>query len=218
MHVCSPSTSAMGGILVAVVGIKGCFLIDSLSYTVGGLLLFFCVHGNFDVSVSSTDSSSNEDSNQQRRAASIVIDRQKRRRSSMLSAMDGNVLLGAGCTLNLGATSSSSSATASSSSSENINEELESLVLTCEEEEEENNDGTDTCNMFVKGYTFAFCEHPLVGSYALLKGSMALCTAATSVLNVGFSEDCNPDIAALKLGYARSFFLIFSRRWFRLSL
>ena len=170
MHVCSPSTSAMGGILVAVVGIKGCFLIDSLTYTVGGLLLFFGVHGNFDVSASSSDSSSNEDSNQ---AASIVIDRQKRRRSSMLSAMDGNVLLGAGCALNLGATSSSAF---SSSSSENINEELEPLVLTCEEVET-NNDGTDTCNMFVQGYTFAFCEHPLVGSYALLKGSMALCTA-----------------------------------------
>ena len=183
----------MGGILVAVVGIKGCFLIDSLTYTVGGLLLFFGVHGNFDVSASSSDSSSNEDSNQ---AASIVIDRQKRRRSSMLSAMDGNVLLGAGCALNLGATSSSAF---SSSSSENINEELEPLVLTCEEVET-NNDGTDTCNMFVQGYTFAFCEHPLVGSYALLKGSMALCTAATSVLNVGFSEDSNPDIAALKLG------------------
>ena len=58
--------------------------------------------------------------------------------------------------------------------------------------------------MFVQGLTFAFVEEPLVGAYALLKGSGSIINGAMDVLNVSFSargSESNPSLTSLKLGF-----------------
>jgi MFS family permease len=47
--------AAAGGFLVALVGIRGCYIVDSLTYTLSAVLMYY-VPGKFDVSVENTES------------------------------------------------------------------------------------------------------------------------------------------------------------------
>jgi MFS family permease len=197
--------SAVGGVLVALFGIEGCFIIDSLTYLLAAIFLKFGVQGNFDV----TSEQHNQEEDQPKLSRSSSVQSQKRvlrRRSSLMSALDGNLILGAGCELNIhlkrdeeieleGVLPQALRGQDDDDDEEEEEEEEEEALLL-----QEGKDNNSSSNMFVKGFSYAFCEQPLIGSYALLKGSMSLSTAATSVLNVTFSEDVNPQISALKLG------------------
>ena len=225
--------SMVGGVLVALFGIEGCFIIDSLTYLLAAILLNFGVQGNFDVTIEpllveaqEDDEELDRDQSENSRSSiqynvtneliqlglftpspSVVEEEEKEspqrvrlRSSSLMSALDGNLILGAGCKLNIHLKLDEGIDLDAVSLLSQEDAEDEEAFLLYGGKDGENNNNSPSTNMLVKGFSYAFCEQPLIGSYALLKGSMSLSTAATSVLNVTFSEDVDPQISVLKLG------------------
>ena len=101
-------------------------------------------------------------------------------RSKLIMARcDGNPLMGAGIELHGPNTTTTTTTTTANSPTTSSN---------------------SSNNRFVQGLVFAFVQEPLVGAYALLKGSMSLAVAAQSILNISFSKDDDLSRSSLKLG------------------
>jgi MFS family permease len=170
--------SSTGGLLVALFGVQGCFLIDSMTYLISAALLSYRVKGTF--------LATEEEKKQKQRASSILV-----RRTSTTSCAGNNAV---GSELMWG------------------NSEFHAVIQ--QEEQQCLIDGDDNAaviavnhqsqwSMFLYGLRFAFVESPMVGCYALLKGTASLAYGATDVLNVSFSargtED-DPQLTSFKLG------------------
>ncbi|KAG7342466.1 major facilitator superfamily transporter [Nitzschia inconspicua] len=171
--------SSTGGLLVAVFGVQGCFMIDSLTYLISATLLAYRVEGTFVAT-------EEEKKKQKKRASSITITRTTTN----------------GCAVNNGG--SDVFWTNAEFHAAIQHEEHQCIVdggtdddgdLTPEQQSQ--------WSMFLYGLRFAFVDSPMVGCYALLKGTAALAFGATDVLNVSFSargtED-NPSLTSFKLG------------------
>lgn len=182
--------SATGGLLVALFGVQGCFLIDSLTYLISAALLCYKVQGTF--------------------LATGEEKKQKRQRAS--SSMTITRTSTTGCARhNDGGTTDLMIWINSELHAAIQKEEQNCLVDTIGGAEDgdtsvvtlDSSTTTSQWSMFLYGLRFVFIESPMVGCYALLKGTAALAFGATDVLNVSFSargSENDPQVTSFKLG------------------
>jgi MFS family permease len=181
--------SSTGGLLVAIFGVKGCFIIDSITYIGSAALLTYGVRGTFVPT--------EEEIHKKRRSSSI--------RSTTTTVLPVNGILESVDTI----TTFEATAHDPRPSLNDIHEE----PLQNSRNDTDRGDGAEQPQpeqqqkselaMFVHGLRFSFIEQPLVGAFALLKGSAAIAYGATDVLNVSFSargSESDPQLTSLKLG------------------
>ena len=211
--------SAVGGVLVATFGIQGCFIIDAITYLLSALILQWGVHGNFKVTTTTTQSAvptTDTTGNEAEKAAAaenVAYDhpgrRLQRRRSSSSSVAScvssSHTLIissGGGCP---------PTATTICSITKNVvddNDDDTSTGISRSSNEDQQSKKTISATpptlwmLYLEGIAFAI-QNPILGSYVLLKGSMAIAFGAADVLNVRFSARGNANnasLTSLKLG------------------
>jgi predicted MFS family arabinose efflux permease len=191
--------SAAGGVLVAVFGVKGCFVIDSMTYLVSASLLAFGVRGNFVAT---------EEEKQRRRSSLLVLasgfvpaadDEQppfQRRRSSLFAIHCPTSAVN--WTDDLFSVEFEADLFSAGEEAQPVTSPKEAAAV----------NGTTVPTqsqlpMFLEGFRFAFWVSPTVGAYVLLKGAAALTFGASDVLNVAFSDrgsEGDAQQTSLKLG------------------
>ena len=172
--------SSLGGILVASFGMKGCFVIDSITYLISAAILRFGVQGNYNAS-----------------PLQRPLEAEEKEKDDPIDD-------------SLSPSSSFSSSSYYSATSENVSlieeqiktgEEIPSIDL--HYDPNDSGGGSGGMVLFVRGLKFLFLQEPLVGACTLLKGSAALTYGAVDVLNVSFSSrrsESDPSKTSLKLG------------------
>lgn len=186
--------SSLGGVLVATIGLRGCFAIDSVTYLVSAALLTYGVQGTFVV-VAATDEEA------------------KRGRSAKTPTVTEVDTVGGGRRESDDSTRQPQLRKPRLSSSFQIKSATHAVTglkdTGVESGIDAEVDHTHTVlppsqlDMFVQGLHFAFVVEPTVGAYALLKGSAALTYGATDILNVAFSvigSEDDPRQTSFKLG------------------
>jgi MFS family permease len=192
--------SSLGGAVVAVFGVRGCFVVDSMTYLLSAAFLAYGVKGSFVATEEEV----------------------KKRRSTIVSVMEVGEIVGRtqpqrksgngdgdGAATTAPATAavpkvhhppkkprSSSITIQSTSGAVNclIDMEAEGVGILLTKTDDLTHTITTTSassrsqlSMFLQGIRYAFVIEPTVGAYALLKGSAALTYGGTDVLNVAFS-------------------------------
>jgi predicted MFS family arabinose efflux permease len=178
--------SSTGGLFVALFGIRGCFLIDSVTYVISASYLAFGVEGTF---VATEEEKKRE---KERRRSSVLSIKSTPSATTSIGTSTGTFAVGG----DYGSVTS------------NIREDGSSRCKNNEDlfdydDDDENVQTGDQSKMFIDGIRFVAVEMPMVGAFALLKGSAALVYGAADVLNVAFSEqgsEDNPRLTSLKLG------------------
>jgi hypothetical protein len=156
--------------------VQGCFMIDSATYLISAALLKYRVKGTF--------LATEEEMQQKRRASSISV------------IMTRTSTTGS-CANNQGPEKFLDSSEFNATLQRQIDlgdDEKSSEFVSVQQSQ---------WAMLLYGFRFAFVEEPLVGAYALLKGTAALAFGATDVLNVSFSargSEDDPEKTSLKLG------------------
>mmetsp|Transcript_32853 Transcript_32853/g.79865 ORF Transcript_32853/g.79865 Transcript_32853/m.79865 type:complete len:586 (-) Transcript_32853:50-1807(-) len=181
--------SSTGGLFVALFGIKGCFLIDSLTYIISASFLTFGVKGNF--------------------VATEEEKKQKKRRSSSSTTSilpinhhgsDNNTTGSTPTTT----TTPTSTGTDTGTGADNNYGYINKIDNHAADDNDGNGYQTNSqLKMFIDGLRFVIVEMPVVGAFTLLKGSAAAVYGAADVLNVKYSErgsEDNPQLTSLKLG------------------
>lgn len=183
--------SATGGVLVAAFGVRGCFVIDSMTYLTSASFLAFGVRGTF------------------------VATEEHKKQSSLSMALAGDqVPMEDDETMSSPRRRTSSFSIKCPTSAVNATDDLISLEFEADTVSEDGGAPSQTTaskaaaatsqlSMFLDGLRFAFVVSPTVGAYALLKGAAALTFGAVDVLNVAFSErgsEGDSQRTSLKLG------------------
>uniref|UniRef100_A0A7S4ER63 Major facilitator superfamily (MFS) profile domain-containing protein n=1 Tax=Pseudo-nitzschia australis TaxID=44445 RepID=A0A7S4ER63_9STRA len=176
--------SSLGGVLVAAFGIEGCFVIDSVTYLLSAIILYYGVEGNYNVTTSSKNTS--------------LSDVERWRRSSLSCSNEENeVVIDADCAPT-GETTILLPEKQRGSRDESREEDQQQKDAT-----NDDSNSASSLTMYVRGLRFLLVQEPLVGTYALLKGSAAWAYGAADVLNVAFSargSETNLSLTSLKLG------------------
>jgi MFS family permease len=166
--------SSLGGILVASFGMKGCFVIDSITYLISALILGFGVQGNYNTSTTQKPLEAEETDDPIDIALSSSSSSSSSTTSENFSLLEEQI--------RIGKESSQRDRDYGPNDSGGVSRGL---------------------LLFVRGLKFLFLEEPLVGACTLLKGSAALTYGAVDVLNVSFSSrgsESDPSKTSLKLG------------------
>lgn len=170
--------SSLGGILVASFGMKGCFVIDSITYLISAAILRFGVQGNYNAYTTQTPIEAEAEVEKPDDPIEIALSSSSSSSSSYYSTTSENVSL--------------------IEEQIKIGEEIPLIDLNYD-----SGGGTGGMMLFVRGLKFLFLQEPLVGACTLLKGSAALTYGAVDVLNVSFSSrgsESDPSKTSLKLG------------------
>mmetsp|Transcript_32854 Transcript_32854/g.79866 ORF Transcript_32854/g.79866 Transcript_32854/m.79866 type:complete len:587 (-) Transcript_32854:255-2015(-) len=173
--------SSTGGLFVVLFGIKGCFLIDSLTYMLSASFLTFGVKGNF-----------------------VATEEEKKRRSS--SSTTSVLPINHNGSDNISGTTTTTTPTSTCIGIDvdiNYGYINKNYAHTADDIDADDLQTNNQLKMFIDGLRFVIVEMPMVGAFALLKGSAAAVYGAADVLNVSFSErgsEDNPHLTSLKLG------------------
>jgi MFS family permease len=194
--------SSTGGLFVALFGIVGCFVIDSLTYVTSALLLQYGVHGSYLAS---------EEEEKQQRKQQQQQQQQRRSLSSSISMTTTTAVI------------AKTSMTGGSGNGgpdnlflaiENADSDEDQSTLADVEADDgqlpimanalpSSSSAPPKNTTFMYGLQFAFVECPLLGAYALLKCAAGLAYGPCDVLNVVFSSrnsESDPQRTSLKLG------------------
>jgi len=182
--------SSTGGLLVALFGVQGCFILDSLTYLVSAVLLLYGVKGSY-LATNEDDTNIPHNKQQQR----------QRRRASSVSKTSTTGGSGNGGQEFLVASLELQTSFAEEDENDTDNPSMDQLPSPPQPRQQPKTQSE--LSMLMYGLRFAFLESPLVGAYALLKGAAATAYGATDVLNVSFSSRGSEDVpstTSLKLG------------------
>ena len=193
--------SSTGGLFVALFGLVGCFIVDSLTYVISALLLTYGVHGSYLVS---DEEEKLQQKQQQQRSRSSSISLTATTTTAVITKTSTTGGSGNGGPDNLALAIENITDSEDQSSTVDLDDTEQQLPTTTTTPKQSTSSGATPKNTtFMYGLQFAFIECPLVGAYALLKCTAGLAYGPCDVLNVVFSSrnsETNPQRTSLKLG------------------